>query len=221
MAPHVLRFFHIWNYLKDHPNYRNVIVTDTRDVIFQKNPSYWLDENLTSNKLLVASSEGMLYKDEPWGDNNILQSLGPFFHSIHRENIIFNVGTIAGRYSQVKDLLVMLFQMCTNRPIAICDQAMFNFIINYEPYRHIIRETYNTDSWAIQLGTTAEAVMSGAGDLGREGNLLKYFENYTDMQPIIRGDCVFNPSNQLYTIVHQWDRIPSLKDRIEKRYENV
>ena len=39
-APHVERFFYLWNFLETtSEEYNNVITTDTRDVIFQKNPS--------------------------------------------------------------------------------------------------------------------------------------------------------------------------------------
>ena len=47
LAPHVERFFYLWGFLNEHrENYRYVVVTDTRDVIFQTNPSDFILENL-------------------------------------------------------------------------------------------------------------------------------------------------------------------------------
>lgn len=223
LPPHVIRFFQIWNYLETNPDtYANVVVTDTRDVIFQKDPSQWLYENLPWNKgrELVTSSEGLRYKNEPWGDKNLMDAMGPYFHKMFRENMIYNVGTIGGHYHEVKDLLLVLFQMCVNRPVAICDQAMFNFLIQQEPYKSIIRPTDNSDTWAIQLGTTAPAVSAGSGDLGKS-DLTHYLTVYEDHQPTFHGEKVMNNQGYPYAIVHQWDRVPSLKTMIEEKYSNV
>ena len=46
---HNLRFFHIWHLLsqfeKEGRKYDRLITTDVRDVMFQGNPSEWLDAN--------------------------------------------------------------------------------------------------------------------------------------------------------------------------------
>lgn len=217
-APHVKRFFYIWDYLnRNKDQYRFVLMTDTRDVVFQKDPTKYLDENLKLHTM-VASSEGLLYKDEPWGDNNLQEALGPYFHSIYRENMIYNVGTIAGFYEDVRDFILMLFQLSINRPTQIVDQAMFNFMISQVPYSESILKTTNDCGWAIQLGTTRPAVESGAGDLGARGDMESYDKAYQDEQPVINGSLVTNQEGTPFNIVHQWDRVPSLKALIEKEY---
>ena len=70
MPIHVERFWHIYDYLREN-EYRYVITTDVKDVIFQQNPVDWLEANLTSENL-VFSSESILYKYEPLGDQNLL-----------------------------------------------------------------------------------------------------------------------------------------------------
>ena len=54
---HNLRFFHIWQLLsqfeKDGKKYDRVITTDVRDVIFQGNPTDWLDAYQESLKSCV------------------------------------------------------------------------------------------------------------------------------------------------------------------------
>ena len=220
-APHVERFFYLWNFLSsaDPNNYRNVITTDTRDVVFQTNPSDWLDDNAISH-LLVASSEGMRYKNEPWGNQNLLESFGPYFHNIYKESMIYNVGTIAGDFETVKGLLSFIFHLSVNRAIPIVDQAVYNFIINQPPFLHDTFFTQNEDGWAIQLGTTLGAVKSGKGDLGAifktEPN--KYEEIYEDVQPIVDDGVVKTPDGKTYCIVHQYDRVDRLREQIELIY---
>jgi hypothetical protein len=222
-APHVERFFYLWNFLHTtETDYRYVITTDTRDVIFQRNPSDFLKENLGVYSL-IASSEGMRYKNEPWGNQNLLETFGPYFHNIYKEKMIYNVGTIAGFSDSVKGLLSFIFHLSVNRPIPIVDQAVYNFIIHNEPFAS---ETYfaaNEDAWAIQLGTTIEAVAAGKGDLGAmfAQEPSKYKELYEDDQPEITDEgIVLNEFSQRFCIVHQYDRIPELKAIVEKKYES-
>lgn len=219
LAPHVERFFWIWNHLRTVANnYRYVTVTDTRDVIFQKDPTYFLEE-ICIHKPLVVSSEGLRYKDEPWGYNNFGETFGPFFQKVFEEAEICNVGVIGGRLSYVRDLLLMIFQMSLNRPITIVDQAVFNFLLNTQPYMHENVLTTVNDDWAIQLGTTLEALNAGSGDIGKnEEAKQKYETNFLGFQPVIDGAKVTNSAGETYTIVHQWDRIPALATEVVKRY---
>jgi hypothetical protein len=218
-APHVERFFYIWNTLNqlDKNQYRHVITTDTRDVVFGKNPSHWLKNNLKQNKL-VCSSEGLTYQDEPWGNQNLLEAFGPFFHNALKGNLIYNVGTIAGEFEYVKDLLLMIFQVSINRPIPIVDQAVFNFLIQQQPYKDIIYKATNKDGWAVQLGTSLAGVKSGSGDIGKicqqnPTELISYQMKYKDDQP--------DTDNLDFTIIHQYDRVNGLKDKIEKLYGDI
>jgi len=220
-APHVERFFYIYNYLNTvETEYNNVITTDVRDVIFQSNPSTWLEDNLISH-FIVASEEGMRYKDEPWGNQNLLETFGPFFHNILKEAPIKNVGVIAGDLNYVRSLLILLFQLSINRPISVVDQAVFNFIIALDPYNHDVLFTNTDDAWAIQLGTTYHAVAAGKGDLGAKyrTDMKAYEALYYDKQPLFTdtGE-VMNADQKKFCIVHQWDRIPFLKILIEKKY---
>ena len=122
---HVERFIHIYNYLNDHDDYRFVITTDVKDVIFQQDPTKFLGLELPGSKLMFAS-ESMKYKDEPWGNQNLMETFGPYFHERFKDNVIFNVGVLAGRGNVMKDLCSMIFVMSVNRPIPIVDQSTFN-----------------------------------------------------------------------------------------------
>ena len=221
-APHVERFFYIWNSIRNLKGYRNLIVTDTRDVIFQKNPSEYIDQ---VGGGIICASEGLLYKDEPWGSKNFLETFGPFFHEMHKEKLIYNVGTIGGDFELVRDLMLMIFQSSVNRPIPIVDQAVFNFLIDYAPFSFHTHKAENKDFWAAQLGTTIHAVKAGAGDIGASiaanpSLLIQYQMKYKDEQPIITEEgLVTNAEGEPFYIVHQYDRVFELKDKINKRYE--
>jgi hypothetical protein len=224
IPPHVERFIFIWDFLrKNKDTYRFVTVTDTRDVIFQKDPTEYLEKNLMFGAAtIVCASEGLAYKDEPWGSKNLLDTFGPLVYDELKDNEIYNVGTIAGFYDEVKDLLLQIFFQSVNRPIPIVDQAVFNFIISLAVYDLDIVRTSNESGWAIQLGTTLEAIKAGAGDIGQivrqdPSKLDEYIKVYKDTQPVVKDDLVTNDYVP-FTIVHQWDRVPAIRDLVEKVY---
>jgi hypothetical protein len=224
LPPHVERFFYIWDYLeKSETSYNHVIVTDTRDVIFQTNPSEWLEQNLTMHEL-VASSEGMRYKNEPWGNSNLFQSFGGYFHNKLKDNYIYNVGVIAGTMMHVKSMMLTIFQMSLGRPIQIVDQAVYNFILNIPTIRKDVYFSECSNDWAVNLGTALDAVKAGSGDLGKyacedQVAMKEYVMNFEDVQPKVQDDgFVVNPDGKKYSVVHQWDRVPSLKSKVESMY---
>jgi hypothetical protein len=217
-APHVERFFYLWNFLETtKEEYNNVITTDVRDAVFQKNPSDWFADRF---HFLYASSEGMRYKNEPWGNKNLLDTFGPYFHNILKENLIYNVGVLAGEFNTIKGLLSFIFHLSVNRPIQIVDQAVFNFIISSAPFKFDTDFMTNEDGWAIQLGTTLGAVQSGKGDLGQifMNDPTTYKTLYEDVQPLIEDGVVKTPAGEPYFIVHQYDRVDGLKEQIERIY---
>ncbi len=226
-APHVERFFYLWNYLNTtKEEYQFVIATDTRDVIFQTNPTVWFDECMFGGyKALIASSEGIRYKDEPWNNQNLLECFGPFFHNIYKESLVYNVGVLAGEKKDIQDLLLMIFQMSINRPIPIVDQVVYNFLLNQEPYKTFTKYTDNSDAWAVQLGVTEDAIKSGSGDIGKAADTISkaiLFQTlYEDKQPSLTEDgIVVNHNGTPFVIVHQYDRTHSWRDKIIARYED-
>ena len=205
---HVERFIHIYKLLKDNL-YRYVITTDVKDVIFQKNPSEWLEQNLVKEEHLVFSSESMKYKDEPWGRENLTQCYGQGIYEDFKNNTIFNVGVLAGRGYAMRDLVLQLFLNCINRPIPIVDQAVFNVMISRHPYIESSMYTASETGWACQLGTTADP------------SKIDSFRPYLlEPSPKLEGDKVLTSTGIEYTIVHQYDRVPEWKKVIEAKYDD-
>jgi hypothetical protein len=205
---HVERFIHIYKLLKDN-QYRYVITTDVKDVIFQKNPSTWLENNLTDKENLVFSSESMKYKDEPWGRENLTQCYGQGIYEDFKNNTIFNVGVLAGRGYAMRDLVLQLFLNCINRPIPIVDQAVFNVMISRHPYLDSSMYTNSESGWACQLGTTADP-----------SKIDSFRPFLLEPSPKLEGDKVVTSEGIEYTIVHQYDRVPEWKKVIEAKYDD-
>jgi len=208
---HVLRFLAIYECLRiNWKDYNLVITTDVKDVYFQTDPFKWLDYHNIGVKdmhQIVAGSESMLYKDEPWGNDNLMQCYGEHIHNIFKNNEIYNVGTLGGSAEYIKDLVFNIFTNATNRPIPIVDQAVYNVLIQTQPYKDITLFAPQSSGWAVQAGTTVDP------------SKIDMFRPFlTESEPIFEEGIVKTSKGKPFCIVHQYDRVPEWKKFVMDKY---
>ena len=197
---HVLRFLSIYEYLNKHWQfYDYVVTTDVKDVYFQADPFKFLVD-----RKLVIASEGLKYKDEPWGNENLFQAYGPYVYEKFKDNEIFNVGTFGGKSEYVKDMVFHIFTNGINRPIPICDQAVFNVLLNTQPFKDIATKTIQ---WAAELGTIMDP-----------SKIEQFKPNLLCDEPIWEDDKLKYSDGLVFPIVHQYDRVPVLKKFVQEKY---
>ena len=203
---HQLRFFHFWQALSTLglDNYRYCIATDVRDVIFQTNPSEWLESNLVNHKYTIPS-ELIKYEDESWNNNNALTSLGPIVYTQLFDKPVANVGTIGGDASFLANLFLTLHTMTIGLSLP-SDQSCFNLLSN-----GILQDqgllVGDKAGWCAQLGVSCDESKQHLQ------------EHLLDLKPVIKEGLVYNQDGQLYSLVHQYDRIPDLNNIINTRYQ--
>lgn len=207
----VQRFYDQWNILKrlDASDYRFIIATDTRDVIFQSNPSEWLERNL-GDKKIMASSECIRFADEDWG-NKTLKSCYRHLYDDFSRNIVYNAGTIAGEFKAMRDFFLNVYQFGLSADAAESDQPALNILINLEHIKPLVKLARQEDGWCTQLG----AVMD-------PNTIERYRPKLLEPAPgIDSGGMVLNVNGVPFALVHQYDRIPELSDIIDERYGGV
>ena len=206
------RFLHLWYFLKSQKSqYRYIITTDVKDVVFQSNPSEWLENNL-GDKKINAACESMYYKDEDWGTHNLLKSFGPVIHQAYNDNLIFNAGVISGEFETMLDVFLNIYMLTQGTAQHIeggggPDQAAWNILLGMKTYHDVARKTMSEEGWAAQLGTTGPQIA------GKYGHLL------VEKSPILVDNVVCTSDGKPFSIVHQYDRVPEWKQIIEKKYE--
>ena len=198
---HVLRFLSLYEFLHQNNDYERVVATDVKDVYFQTDPF----GSLANSKLVIAS-EGLKYKDESWGNQNLYQSYGPYVHDKFKHNEIFNVGTFGGQAEYVKDMFFNIFTNAINRPIPICDQAVFNVLINTQPYKDIVTKTV---SWACEAGTVVDPT-----------KINDFRPNLMCEEPTFENGLV-KYRDIIFPIVHQYDRVPEWKKFVMNKYKQI
>jgi len=207
----VQRFYDQWRLLSrlDVSSYRFIIATDTRDVIFQSNPSDWLERNLGDKRILV-SSECIRFVDEDWG-NKTLKSCFGHLYDLFSGNIVYNAGTIAGEIKAMRDFFLNVYQFGLSADGPESDQPALNILINLEHIKPLVKLAKQEDGWCTQLG----AVMD-------PNTIEKYGPKLLERPPKIGPDgIVLNVNGKPFTLVHQYDRIPELSEIIDQRFGGV
>ena len=203
-VPTLRHYFH-WMFLKELKNIRYVISTDV-DIIFQSDPSEWLTKNMGDKKLNYGG-EGLKYKDEPWGYDNIGQCFGPAIRDHMSDTQIYNAGSMAGEFKTFIDYSLTLALMIEGIKNPVPDQAAVNILLSTEPYKSITEFNDGNSNWACQCGTMVDP-----------SKIEQFRPNLLCREPILEDGFVYNSVGEKYVIVHQYNRVPQWKKLLEEKY---
>jgi hypothetical protein len=128
-------------------------------------------------------------------------------YDIFKDNEIYNVGTIGGTSEYVKDIVFNIFTNAINRPIPIVDQAVFNVLIQTQPYKDQVYFAKQLNGWACQAGTTVDP-----------SKIQQFKPHLLESEPVFEDGIVKTSLGRPFVIVHQYDRVPEWKKFVEKKY---
>jgi hypothetical protein len=211
MMIHMQRFIHIYNFLKENEGvYRYVVSTDVRDVIFQFDPTKFMEDSVNPMYVpgIIASSESIKIQDEEWNRENIRKNFGDYFYNEVKENEVCNVGVLAGRSKWIKELCFYLYQFSINRPDWVADQAAYNILLGSKLWSSMAHMTRLKDAWAVNAHVTNKPDM-----------LEKFGPYLLEERPSMNdGGLVVNSDGKPFVIVHQYDRVPEWMEYFSKKY---
>jgi len=181
-----------------------IIWTDVKDVIFQKNPMEWIENNSSFTRLF-AFSESVYLKDDAWAVVNTGTSFPMEWELGLKDKISYCAGTIVGDCSTVRDLFIQIYRWSktTANPQQLSDQAAYNALINLEQFRTITKFVNQEKGFVTQLGT-----------VWVKKNELPILEP----TPIYKDGKFYTQDGEEFVIVHQYDRDPQIKKEIYERY---
>jgi hypothetical protein len=206
LPPHIPRWINVYDFLRENGHkYNNVIMTDLKDVYFQTDPFEWLKENL-GNKKLVVGSECLLYKDEAWGNQNLMDTFGPHIYENFKDCEIFNVGVLGGKPEYLADLFLHNYILALRVPAAL-DQGTFNLLMHTHPYKDITLFATQASGWACQAGTVADPT-----------KMHVFRPKLLEPEPTFKDGIVYTSTGKPFAIVHQYDRVPEWRAHVIKKY---
>ena len=199
------RFRDIYKLLESFPN-ETIIWTDVKDVIFQTDPTEWIDYNMEDD--ILCFSECIKFKDDPWACVNAGTSF-PMEWEWLQNKTSYCAGTIVGNAEYLRDLFIDIYRwsMTTANPDQLSDQAAYNVLINLSQFKNIVQFVNQEEGFVTQLGT-----------------VLVKKDEFKDVllepTPIVDdGYVVYNQDKKPFCLVHQYDRIPHFKQFIYNKYK--
>lgn len=202
------RFLILHSFLAEQNNIRYVIMTDVRDVVFQNNPSDFLDSVERVPEVgLIVSSEEIKYRDETWSNENLNNSFPDVAFGM-QDRTIYNAGVIAGKPEYLSDMALQIFLLSKHNPISNPDQTAMNILLSSRVWSDVTRFSDHHDAWALQAGTVLDPKKK-----------TQYQSKLMDSNVSITSNGrVVNSRHSEFFILHQYDRVPDLKALVDNYY---
>jgi hypothetical protein len=146
-------------------------------------------------------------KDEPWTCINSGTTFPMEWEFGMKDQISYCAGTIVGKREAMRDLFIDIYRWSktTANPEQLSDQAAFNVLLRLDHYKHSVDFVDQERGFATQLGT-----------VWVNKNKLPI----TEPTPIYKDNNRFyNQKDEQFTIVHQYDRDPYIKEKIKELYK--
>jgi len=180
-----------------------IIWTDVKDVIFQKNPTEWIEKNMKGE--ILAFSECVKFKDDSWAVVNAGTSF-PMEWEWLQNKTSYCAGTIVGKGYALKDLFIEIYRwsLTTANHGQLADQAAYNVLINLNHFKENVQFVNQEEGFVTQLGTVFI-----------KGNELPILEP----TPIYKDTKFYNQTGDEFVIVHQYDRNEQIKQQIYQKYK--
>ena len=155
--PHVFRFRAIPEIIRSIPDLRYVLALDVKDIVFQSDPTKWLEENLGEHKIVGFSYE-ILHKDSAHARNLFIHIFGPeVYESVANRNV-YGVGIVCGLPKEISELSQAISDLCDRRldpyienSYCVPDQQAYNLLLSREPWLSSIK-TLGLHNGFISLG---------------------------------------------------------------------
>lgn len=180
-----------------------IIWCDVKDIVFQKNPTEWLDKNMKGD--ILAFSESLIFDHDSWAHINAGTSFPIEWEWLKNEEI-YCAGTIVGKKDAIKDLFIDIYRwsLTTANPGQLADQAAYNILLRLHQFKDKVQFVKQQEGFAAQLHLK-----------------IRFDKQHLCSEELatIDGDLIKTSNGELFTIVHQYDRDDTLRNLIKTKYK--
>jgi len=191
-------------------NVRFIIHCDVRDVVFQGDPSVFMEKQTTK---IWGASEFILYKDEFCNPEWIRKLYGESTLATLQQEEVICAGTIAGEFETFKRMIARIYESCTDR--FGDDQAALNVLLRSE-FKDVMSIPKYHDAFIATIGWYLIGNANGNAEqfVGRRSMLVP-------TPPQLREGVVYpHESDKPFDIVHQYERGALWTPKIQQHYQD-
>ena len=181
-------------------DFRNVIWTDWPDVVFQSNPSVWLENNLRGHRLVGCTDSVTI--ENGGGTDEWVKKVSPEVFEKIKGCDVCCCGTLAGEAQALRDLLRKMHEMLSV-DMGLIDQGVLNFLLRTSPFKEITLFPKLEDGFV--------------------GGLVQFLGGrttvWTNPHPVLNNGIVYpSGKNEPFVLLHQHNRNPEWWHAISSRY---
>lgn len=177
---------------------RNVIHTDVRDVVFQHDPS----QGLHAWHRIVAATENVAHRDNAFARDVMRDGFGKVAYEAVANKPVYCSGVIAGPWELLSGLFLQMYLMTKGSRILNGDQGAFNIIAH--------AKGSSVDAPSLREGWTVNCAVAFDHEKSKA--------RIEDVPLRFDGKMVTPDGGPPFCIVHQYDRVPKLKQAFEAMY---
>ena len=181
---------------QDGPVSGTVLLTDARDVVFQRNP---FPQIVRDDCAITVASEGVTYKNDVWNRQYLMQGwptkLGAM---INRETIC--AGVVGGEASTLH-LLARAVHAALEGKTGMWDQTALNLVLRSEIFAPHVRALPYSEGWCCHC---AQMITPWA----REN--AKLIPRLEEMPKVSESGHLVTRKDMPFAIVHHWPMVPQL-----------
>lgn len=188
-----------------------VLVTDVFDVMFQSNPFLKLD--FDNYNVFVGQEGGVLVHEEPWNRTNVSDLFPNEIDKCWSMPVVCS-GVIAGKTKCLISLYDELFQLCENstKSTNIIDQAALHVMIANNRIPGLKQFDLN-DGWVVHCA------VAGPTQFFEQWGFKTYITTRGLCVPKLENNAVVKDNGELYSMVHQFNRVPEWNAALVSKYE--
>ena len=185
------------------------LITDVFDVVFQSDPFI----KFTDEYDVFVGSEGLKINEEPW-NSDVISKVFPEHIEICMNHEIICSGVIGGKKEALIKLYSKMNDMCenSNNSHNIKDQAALIVMIAKN-------EIENLKIFSFDDGWTVHCAVGGPTQFFESWGFKNTLINRYGGIPYLKDNKIYNHKNEVYDIVHQFNRIPEWNEIIKNEYE--
>jgi hypothetical protein len=190
-------------------DYDFYLITDVFDVVFQSDPFV----KFTNDYDVFVGSEGLKINEEPW-NGDVISKVFPEDLELCRNHEIICSGVIGGKKEELIKLYTRMNDMCENSSNLhnIKDQAALIVMIAKN-------EIEKLKIFSFDEGWTVHCAVGGPTQFFESWGFKNTLINRYGGIPYLKDNKIYNHKDQVYDIVHQFNRIPEWNEIILKEYE--
>ena len=209
---HIYNFRHFLYYdylLKHEGEFGNVLLTDVRDVVFQKEP---FDFPIEQSLYVAMESREKIVGSCPYNSAWVLAGYGQQKLDEMAQHIVSCAGTTLGPLPQIKRYLhTLLTAILTLKDAYGCaDQAVHNDLLHTGVLKPV-RQLFNDDSPILTVGHEHEFQHDAQGYLldgqGHRANIVHQYDRHPGLMKIIDKQVFSNPL-ELYYLKTRFKLLP-------------